>query len=137
MLILEHLKRNLKVVRIGKVGEKMNCVICGKQIEKSKYMNKNLCSSECFHIDFWNEQVENKNDSRIVRINGEQFHIGNENSNTPFRGFSGAKHKIKFFDGREITTTNLWFNGKIPKEYKELLPDNAKFIRDININQCY
>lgn len=107
----------------------MNCVICGKEIEKSKFSNKVLCSSECFHIDYWNGKVEIKDDPRSVRVNGEQYYISDENSKSTFRGFGGAKFKIKFFDGREIVSTNLWYNGVIPEEFKNKLPDNAEFIR--------
>ena len=45
------------------------------------------------------------------------------------RGFSGRKHVIKFFDGREIVSTNLWYNGEIPESHRELLPNNAEFIK--------
>lgn len=105
----------------------MNCIICGKEIEKSSFSHKVICSSECFHIDFWNEQIEDKNNSKSVRVNGEQYHIGSEHSNPSFRGFGGAKYKIKFFDGREVTSTNLWYNGKIPESFKDSLLDNAEF----------
>ena len=106
----------------------MNCVICGKEIEKSSHMNADLCGSECFHINFWNENVEQKNDLKIVRVKGHQYHIGDEKDKSLFHGYGGAKWRIKFFDGREVITTNLWHNGEIPESYKELLPDNAEFI---------
>lgn len=107
----------------------MKCIICGKEIEKSKYTNAILCSSKCFDIHYWNEKVEVKDNPRIARINGEQYYIDDENSTSSFRGFGGAKSKIRFFDGREITTTNLWYNGKIPDSHIELLPNNAEFIK--------
>ena len=110
----------------------MNCIICGKEIEKSRYTNAVLCSSECecFHINFWNEKVEIKDDPRMARIQGKQYFISIEDKNLLSRGFSGEKFKIRFFDGREVITTNLWCNGKIPESHKELLPDNAEFIYD-------
>lgn len=113
----------------------MNCIICGKEIEKSSYSHKVLCSSECFDIDYWNDQVKDKNDPRIVRINGEQYYIENENLKSSFRGFGGRKYKIRLFSGIEITTTNLWYNGEIPESHKELLPDNAEFIKDKIIDE--
>lgn len=108
----------------------MKCIICDKEIEKSSYSHKIICSRECFHIDFWNDNVAIKDDLKVVRIKGEQYYIGKEDSRSPFRGFGGRKNIIKFFDGREVNTTNLWFNGKIPEDYKELLPDNAEFVRE-------
>jgi len=110
----------------------MNCVICKKEIDKSMFTNKTLCSSECFQIDFWNDNIEIKDELHIARINGEQYCIGNENRSNPFRGFGGRKFIIKFFDGREVISTNLWYNGKIPESHIELLPDNAVFIEGEN-----
>ena len=104
----------------------MNCVICNKEIEESKYGNAILCSSDCWHIDFWNEQVDNKDDPKIVRIDGVQYRIGSKNQDS-FRGYSGREFRIKLFNGDIIETTNLWHNGDIPEEFKELLPDNAEF----------
>ena len=53
------------------------------------------------------------------------------------RGFSGRKHIIRFFDGREIVNTNLWYNGEIPKSHRKLLPDNAEFIREEMKDELY
>lgn len=105
----------------------MNCIICGKKIEKSSYTNAVLCSSKCFHKNFWNEYVEIKDDPKIVRVDGKQYYIGRENQT--LRGFGGNKFHIKFYDGREIISDNLWYNGEVPEDYKELLPDNAVFIK--------
>ena len=106
----------------------MKCIICGKEIEKSKFRNAALCSDKCFKIHFWNEQAKVKDDPRIVRINGHQYRISDEKGKRPFRGFGGTEFKIRFFDGREITTTNLFHNGEIPDTHRKLLPDNAEFV---------
>ena len=29
----------------------MRCIICGKEVEKSHYMNAVLCSDECFRVN--------------------------------------------------------------------------------------
>ena len=108
----------------------MNCVICGKEIKESKSSKAVLCSDKCFKFFFWNMQVEVKDDPRIARINGIQYRISDEKGKRAFRGHGGCKFKIKFFDGREVITTNLWCNGEIPETHKELLPDNAEFIKD-------
>ena len=107
----------------------MNCVICNKELEESSYSHKVICNDKCFYIDFWNDKVKIKDNKNTVRIDGKHYHIGNENSRSSFRGFGGDKCIIKFFDGREVVTTNLWHNGTIPESHKELLPDNAKFIK--------
>jgi len=45
----------------------------------------------------------------------------------PFLGCAGRRFWIRFFDGRTITTNNLWCQGEIPEEFREELPDNAEF----------
>ena len=97
----------------------MQCVVCGKEIDKPSYIG-GVCSHSCLIKQYWQEVLD---DSAII-INGECYHIGKKNTN--FRGFGGKKYTILFNDGIKITTTNLWHNGKIPEEF--LVPDNAKFI---------
>ena len=104
----------------------MKCEICGKEIEKSRYSHKVICSDKCFDEDFWLDKIKDKDE--YIRIDGVCYHLGNEKD--MFRGFGGSQFKIKFFDGREITSTNLWHNGDIPEKYKGELCDNAEFIRD-------
>lgn len=111
----------------------MTCIICGKEIKESKYSNAVLCSSECFHVDYWNEKIEDKDNPNIVRIDGTQYYIGKETGEHEFKGYGGRTFGVKFFDGRLVKTTCLWHNGEIPEEYKELLPNNAKFIESDNV----
>ena len=54
--------------------------------------------------------------------------MADEDSDGPFRGFGGAEHFFKFFDGRIVRTTNLWHQGDIPARFRLLLPDNATLI---------
>jgi len=106
----------------------MNCQICNKEITKSMFTNKILCSSECFQIDFWDDNIKIKDELHIARIKGEQYCIGDEIRSNPFRGFCGRKFIIRFLNGREVISTNLWYNGRIPESHIGLLPDNAEFI---------
>ena len=108
----------------------MKCKICGKEIEKSSYSNDILCSSECFHVNFWNELVEeyNKDPYHNPVVNGTKYYVGDENNAGAFRGFDGARFCILFNDGTIILSTNLWCNGEVPEEYKDKLKNNAKFI---------
>ena len=102
----------------------MKCVICGKEIEKSQYSSKVLCSSECFHIDFWNDCL----DDEAIIIDGECYHDGGKkpSSYIGFLGFAGRVFHIEMNDGKTITTNNLWYNGVVPKERN--IQDNARFI---------
>ena len=102
----------------------MICEICGKEFNKLQYNGtyENICSHDCFDAKFWNDNL----DKDAIIINGSCYHVGDENSQFPFRGFAGRLFKIKMNDGTIITTTNLWHNGSIPK--KRNIKDNAKFI---------
>lgn len=71
--------------------------------------------------EFWKETL----DDAAVIVNGRCYHIGDEDSKSPFRGFDGAPWIIEFFDGRTVHTTNLWYNGRIPPELG--VQDNARF----------
>ena len=106
----------------------MKCVICGKEIEKSQYSNAVLCSETCFYKNFWNEIVAEK--EQHIIINGECYRDGGNVDNPnyyDFLGYSGRRFWIRFFDGREITTNNLWYQGKIPDEFLSQLPNTAEF----------
>ena len=79
--------------------------------------------------DYWPARVRFRNEPYSIRIDGVQYILGDEEpNNSRFRGFGGRLFKIRFHDDREISTTNLWYNGKIPEEYKKELWDNAVFI---------
>lgn len=105
----------------------LKCVICGKEIEKSRYLDTILCSNRCFLKNYWNEIIKEK--ERHVIIKGVCYFIGGllSPNYTGFAGFGGRVFYIKYFDGRIVRTNNLWFNGDIPQEYREVLKDEAKF----------
>ena len=105
----------------------MKCIICGKEIKESKYTNDILCSHKCFVKNFWNKIISEK-DKHVI-INGVCYTIGEPipSYHSQFAGFGGRVFYIKYFDGRIVRTNNLWFNGDIPQEYREVLKDEAKF----------
>ena len=99
----------------------MNCIICGKNIEKSKYTNATLCSAECFMQLYWKEALDDK----ALIIDGECYHVAPE-KNHGARGFGGREFTIQKANGEIIKTSNLWRQGKIPDyAYRQ---DNAKFV---------
>jgi len=105
----------------------LKCEVCGKEIEKSSYSNKVICSSECFHKDFWNQIVREKD--IYLFIDGSCYWVGPEDEHRVFRGYDGRKFTIQRFDnGKIIETTNLWFRGDVPDGWQNELKDNAKFI---------
>ncbi|MCL2255977.1 MAG: hypothetical protein FWC11_03865, partial [Firmicutes bacterium] len=64
----------------------------------------------------------------VARINSCHYFIQPDDPTAAFQGYGGQLHKIKFFDGRIIETKNLWSQGQIPTEYRDVLPNNAEFI---------
>ena len=103
----------------------MICKICGKE---SKEFSGGCCSMSCFTIDFWNRIVAEKEDHLI--INGQCYAVGPENVPYSCRGFGGAEFTIEITaKGEVIETNNLWFQGDVPKNFREKLPNTAKFIK--------
>lgn len=78
----------------------------------------------------WEAVLAHKDDPNQVRVHGKVSHIGPEDPTIPhyMRGHGGGWYGIRFFDGREVESTNLWEQGEIPEEYKDELPDNAVFV---------
>jgi hypothetical protein len=106
-----------------------NCELCGEKEQGSYHPD---IGKLCFSCWFWTEKIKDKNKPQTVIAKGEMYWIGNEQYTGSFRGFDGRKFIIEFNDGDIVTTTNLWFNGKIPERFREELKDNAKFINEEN-----
>ena len=80
--------------------------------------------------NFWKKKVgwKKAGDPNQVIVDGTHYHIGSE-TDSVCRGHAGAAWKIKFNDGREVYTTNLWCQGEIDcPEARAILQDNAVFI---------
>lgn len=106
----------------------MKCEICGKEIEKSLYLGNVICSDTCFHKLFWKKIIAEK-DKHIV-IDGKCYcDEGMVKNPSPysFLGHGGRCFHIKFADGHTLTTNNLWYQGEIPPEFRNELPDTAEF----------
>lgn len=66
------------------------------------------------------------NDPRLVIADRHVYTIGKE-TDYP-RGFGGQRWVIQFHDGREEITVSLWHQGKVPAQWAEKLPDNARVL---------
>ena len=109
----------------------MKCMICGKEVKHNHYSEHSdffgLCGDmKCFNKRFWQLALD---DSAII-IKGVCYHVGKEPEdliNVYGLGYDGMKFCIKMLDtGEVITTHNLMYNGKVPKEYA--VKDNAMFL---------
>lgn len=80
-------------------------------------------------MDFWEEKIANKNNQNQVVYNHNVYYIGDGKGLS--KGFDGDTFEITFNDGRIVITDDLWYNGELPKEFWDKLPDNAKSIKEI------
>jgi hypothetical protein len=77
----------------------------------------------CHGCDIWMGYFLDRRRPDSAVIEGQQYTIGPKNAR--FKGMGGNKVVIKFYDGRTVTTDNLWHNGKIPEIFKNIMPNNA------------
>ena len=96
--------------------------------ECNKGLDKGSKNGICVTCNFWLDILPIKDKLYIVRVEGVHYTMGSENKTVSIRGFGGRKWVIKFNDGREVISTNLWDQGRIPEHFRERLPDNAVFI---------
>lgn len=83
------------------------------------------------HSDkFWGPGGTRDGDNLKDRVvaNGEHYTLGDDRPGDEFKGFGGRRFDIEFFDGRTVTTHDLWHQGVIPPKWRERYPDNARFV---------
>lgn len=84
----------------------------------------------CFHCQFWRERLAEKDEPGTVRAEGQHYQFDTKQPMTSsgrWNGFGGREFDIRFHDGRQFKTNNLWSQGVIPARFRERLPDNATF----------
>jgi hypothetical protein len=90
-----------------------------------------LVPSREFMKSFWDEKIAWKDDPETIRVNHCHYRIGPEDPNFYSRGFGGAKFVFERLDtGERIVSTNVWYQGEIPTDYDDILPDNARVITE-------
>lgn len=112
--------------------EVVACRECGER-DQANFMDptrsRMLTQQLCFTCLFWTDKVAKSVDPLTARIDGRHYQIGPEAASPrDQRGFDGARAVIRFADAREVTTTNLWFQGEIPAHFRARLPNNATFL---------
>lgn len=80
----------------------------------------------CFTCAFWSVKADTPPHKRTI-IEGRSYGPGNRTSGS-YRGMGGRRFDIEYFDGRRITTYDLWSGGKIPALWRDQFPDNARFL---------
>lgn len=88
-----------------------------------------------FTASFWMEKVgwrlagdrNRLNGNPVVRCDGSHYVLGSGNSG--MRGVGGRPFRFRMLaDGRVVKSTDVWFQGVIPAEFRDLLPDNAEAV---------
>lgn len=78
--------------------------------------------------------LKNDKPRPVIRCKGIHYTIGPESTSYTNRGLLGhGGHRFRFRmldTGDIITSHNVWNQGRIPVEYRELLPDNAEDYRE-------
>jgi hypothetical protein len=106
------------------------CAECGAHEQGNwhdEHAKKLQTRGLCYSCEYWHVHIADASAGNVVRVDGRHYRIGEEVNRGGFRGFDGQRFKIKFTDGREVVTTNLWCQGAIPHRYRDRLPDNAQF----------
>jgi hypothetical protein len=77
---------------------------------------------------YWNQQLADRENAIV--INGVHYRVGSRNRvQGPFKGFGGRRFDVQMLDGGAILhIDDLWHQGPIPPKFRELLPDNARWI---------
>ena len=115
------------------------CKHCGKEFKADAYMDfdnpKYSHKHYCFDCTFWLPKVDMKkaNDPTQVIVGGVHYRICPETGRKGLgAGHGGAKFYIKFFDGRVVTSSNLWCQGHIDSPWTDILVNNAEFVNPNN-----
>lgn len=128
----------LKMFQVDKAVEMVSefyqpfrCRRCGEKELPASWLDGDdlRLAGLCRTCYFWDEKIRWKLEGNkdvvianhvhyMVRRDGEGIMGG-------LLGYGGRRWLIKWQDGREMVTHNLWCQGPIPEEYWDQLPDNA------------
>jgi hypothetical protein len=95
---------------------------------KTQIRERQLCMS-CLH---WIGYVETRDNPTHLVVGGLHYVIEPDRDTTKgygTLGHGGARFDIRFFDGREVTTKNLWAQGEVPAHFRDRLVDTAAFVQ--------
>jgi hypothetical protein len=115
------------------VSAALVCADCGAVGYSTAYMQsssiKQLMDAHgvCFTCGYWREVLAKKPDTVI---DGRIYSVGDVRKppNQRHAGMAGRRFDIEFFDGRRVTTHDLWAGSEIPERYRAQLPDTARFL---------
>ncbi len=107
------------------------CASCGKTYRESygpsAELDRMIADGICFICAYWENRAEKPLPFAATTIDGCVYHPGNRTSGE-LRGCAGRRFDIEYFDGRRVTTFDLWVTGAIPEKYRDRMPDTARFL---------
>lgn len=79
---------------------------------------------------FWLDYARTASDPAHLVVEGRHYVIAKDQPKgyQGSLGHGGARFDIRFNDGREVVSHNLWAQGRVPEHFRERLPDNAEFV---------
>lgn len=102
------------------------CKYCGAEepfeltLRSADLLSKGICFT-CYHLLDVYSKLPRRD---VVIVGGVHYAIGEEVSIADrYRGHGGRRFVVRFRDGREVTTTNLWCQGQIPEGLRAAFPD--------------
>lgn len=89
--------------------------------------------------EFWREKIAwRKAGDRtsagrpVIRCNGMHYVVGTGSAGSLSAGFGGHEFRFRMLkSGQVVTTRDLWFQGEIPVEFRDELPDNAEIAPEV------
>lgn len=103
----------------------------GKFTEEQAKALKKLEEKEAFEAYFWAEKIDWMNNGNVTESNHIAIRTENGNHYTIsthkglFQGHSGREFIVIMENGEKIKTSNLWHQGEIPSELRNILTQNA------------
>jgi hypothetical protein len=79
----------------------------------------------CFRCAMWSIRAE---ETHGTVIGGRVYSVGNRPKGAPLAGMAGRRFDIEYFDGRRVTTYDLWAGDEVPERYREKIPNTACFL---------
>lgn len=91
----------------------------------------------CFHCAFWeNLYQKNKDNPNWVIIDGYSWILGDikkQDKRSPLLGCGGSIMIAKKNDGTILEDRNWWGQGNIPPHFRNKIPDNTIWIKDLKL----
>lgn len=96
-------------------------------ISTAEVAEQRLSEEIALRRSFWDRYVTRAGDPEIARVDGRHYVIEPELRYPQDAGHGGRRLYLVFNDGREVETRSPWTQGEIPLDYRDRLPDNARF----------